>query len=97
MKPIDLRSESQQKEGTPYYPGVFDCGNCGAHWVVIAAKGTGLAQAALAFECPRCGLVGKDVDGGHLVSVMPCGMNPEDYMPVEDDGDIFLPGDDLVQ
>jgi len=97
MKPIDLRTEEQQKVGSPYYPGVFDCGNCGAHYHVYVLRKTSLAAAALEFECPRCGLVGKDIEGGHIVLVMPCGMNSEDYLPVEDDGDMYLPGDDLVQ
>jgi transcription elongation factor Elf1 len=97
MKTSDLRTEAQQKEGVPYYPGVIDCGNCGAHWHVSVARKVTLAAAASTFECPRCGLVGSDVEGGHATAVIPCGLPPEDYLLVEDDGDTYEAGDDLLQ
>jgi transcription elongation factor Elf1 len=96
MKSRDLRTEAQQKEGVPYYPGVIDCGNCGAHWHVSVARKVTLAAAASTFECPRCGLVGSDVEGGHATAVIPCGLSPEGYLLVEDDGDTYEAGDDLL-
>ena len=96
MKSIDLRSGDQQREGFPYYPGIIDCGNCGAHWHVRVPRKAALGTAAATFECPRCGLLGVDIEGGHLVTVSPCGLSPEDWLPVEDDGDACMPGDDLL-
>jgi len=84
MKTIDLRTEDQQKDGFPYYPAAVDCGNCGAHWHVYVPRKVALLTAAAAFECPRCGLVGSDVEGGHLTAVIPCGLSLEDDYDSDD-------------